>query len=136
MTQAGSGAHLLDKLPRETCTLRSVCALSKNIVYDGSAWDHNKTAPAASFHPNGFGLYDMHGNAFEWVQDDWHWDYRGAPTDGRAWQENKSIGRVRRGGSWLTSHRLMRSAFRTVNPPDYRSNMLGFRIVCSPLFAR
>jgi formylglycine-generating enzyme required for sulfatase activity len=68
----------------------------------GSEWDSRQTAPVGSFKPNAFGLYDMHGNVFEWVEDPWHGSDEGAPTDGSPWVEGGTIsGHVVRGGSWL-----------------------------------
>ncbi|MEB3826999.1 bifunctional serine/threonine-protein kinase/formylglycine-generating enzyme family protein, partial [Phormidium sp. CCY1219] len=60
-----------------------------------------KTTPVGSFPPNAFGLYDMHGNVWEWCQDVWHDNYNGAPSDGSAWDWGGDSGyRMRRGGSW------------------------------------
>ncbi|HRX72040.1 MAG TPA: SUMF1/EgtB/PvdO family nonheme iron enzyme [Candidatus Competibacteraceae bacterium] len=59
-----------------------------------------RTVPVDDFQPNPFGLYQVHGNVWEWVQDSWHDDYQGAPTDGSAWEEAGSGPRVLRGGSW------------------------------------
>lgn len=58
-----------------------------------------QTSPVGSFDPNRFGLHDMHGNVLEWVQDEWHGSYEGAPTDGSA-RESTGAARVLRGGCW------------------------------------
>ncbi|NJM47316.1 MAG: formylglycine-generating enzyme family protein [Alkalinema sp. RU_4_3] len=82
---------------------------------------------------NRFGLYDMHGNVFEWCQDDWHDNYEGAPIDGSAWvvgDRKKDSRKLLRGGSWYNNPRYCRSAFRRHLSPDYRNNLLGFRVVC------
>jgi formylglycine-generating enzyme required for sulfatase activity len=97
----------------------------------GSKWDYKKTAPVGSFKKNGFGLYDMHGNVFEWVQDCWHRSYEGAPIDGSDWQEDESCNfRVRKGGSWNYATSAMRAANREAVATDgYRDKNLGFRVV-------
>ena len=81
--------------------------------------------------PNAFGLFDMHGNVWEWVQDCWHADYSGAPTDGSAWTTGCiSSSRVRRGGSWHSDPAFLRSADRWFDQPggpgyrDYYGNGL------------
>ncbi len=79
----------------------------------GSGWDDEQTAPVGSFAPNAFGLHDMHGNVWEWVEDCWNENYRGAPSDGAAWTNDDCIMRVVRGGSWDSSPRVLRSAGRT-----------------------
>jgi len=81
---------------------------------------------------NNFGLYDMHGNVWEWCQDDWHSDYEGAPTDGSAWlsSEESSDRKLLRGGSWYYDPRYCRSAFRYYDLLD-DLNYVGFRVVCS-----
>ena len=87
------------------------------------------TAPVGSFKPNAFGLYDMLGNAFEWVQDCWHADYKGAPSDGSAWLTGNCTERDLRGGSWFTSPSLVRTSARNRFEETYRSNSVGFRLV-------
>ena len=83
--------------------------------------------------PNGFGLYDMHGNAWEWCEDDWHGDYKGAPKDGKAWvDEPRGSGRVVRGGSWFEHAVRCRAAFRLGHDPSSRFDDLGFRLVFLP----
>ncbi|MBK9443731.1 MAG: formylglycine-generating enzyme family protein [Comamonadaceae bacterium] len=93
----------------------------------GSQWDNKRTAPVAQFRPNAFGLYDMHGNVWEWVQDDYHDNYNSAPSDGSAWSSGGSR-RVLRGGSWSNGPNFLRSAFRVGYAPDDRSINFGFRI--------
>ncbi|MBJ7297318.1 MAG: formylglycine-generating enzyme family protein [Dolichospermum sp.] len=81
---------------------------------------------------NEFGLYDMHGNVWEWCQDDWHNNYEYAPTDGSAWISNKAkINKLLRGGSWLYYPEGCRSAFRFNRNLDDDYNSIGFRVVCS-----
>jgi formylglycine-generating enzyme required for sulfatase activity len=72
----------------------------------------------------------MHGNVWEWCQDTWHSNYKGAPTDGRAWIDNNNQWRVVRGGSWNNNSELCRSAYRRNNNQDNRNNNNGFRVVC------
>jgi formylglycine-generating enzyme required for sulfatase activity len=82
---------------------------------------------------NNFGLYDMHGNVWEWCQDDWHNDYEGAPTDGSAWLNNEedNNGKLLRGGSWYYYPEPCRSASRNYDLLDYYTYYIGFRVVCS-----
>jgi len=80
---------------------------------------------------NAFGLYDMHGNVWEWCLDYWHENYKGAPVDGSPWiTDGKSATRVLRGGSWLYLPEVCRSAVRNGINPAVRNNDFGFRVVC------
>ena len=97
----------------------------------GSEWDNKQTAPVGSFRANSWGLYDMHGNVWEWVQDCWNNNYRGAPDDGSAWESEDYISRVVRGGSWGRGPRSLRSAIRVWGDPGNRSYSSGFRIARS-----
>ena len=85
-----------------------------------------QTTDVGSFPANAFGLYDMHGNVWEWCQDSWHENYNGAPTDGDAWIDNDNRYRVLRGGSWYFNPRSCRSAFRSGYERD---DIVGFRVV-------
>lgn len=91
-----------------------------------------KTHPVGQKEPNSCGLYDMHGNIFEWVYDDFHVNYEGVPTDGRAWiDEPRYDIRVVRGGSWGSDAQYCRSAYRGSFLPDSRNDFVGFRLVRS-----
>ena len=96
----------------------------------GSRWDNEKTSPAGSFSANAFGLYDVHGNVREWVEDCWNDDYDGAPTDGSAWESEDCDcdRRTLRGGSWYLQPRDLRSAYRGWYSTGNRSSLAGFRV--------
>jgi len=101
---------------------------------DGSKGEYRQeTTPVEHFEiANPFGLCDMHGNVYEWCQDHWHDNYKGAPTDGSAWlSENKDASRVLRGGSWNIYPVNCRSAYRDGSYPRETNNNVGFRVVCS-----
>ena len=95
----------------------------------GSQWDNKQPAPVGSFAPNGFGLYDMVGNVWEFTQDCLHANYVGAPTDGSAWIAggNCEARRVR-GGSWGINPLLVRSAEHAWDNVGVRSALGGFRV--------
>ena len=91
--------------------------------------NEQKTRTVGSFGPNGFGLHDVHGNVWEWVEDCWHDNYKGAPTDGTAWTSWGNCGwRVLRGGSWGDEPRNLRSAIRYRYGAGYRISSFGFRV--------
>jgi predicted outer membrane repeat protein len=88
----------------------------------------NQTLPVASFVPNGFGLYDTHGNAREWVQDCWNPDYVGAPTNGSAWMSGDCNYAVIRGGNWGDNGFILRSALRLEGLRSSPGSGNGFRV--------
>ena len=80
--------------------------------------------------PNAWGLHDVLGNVWEWVEDDWHDNYGGAPNDGSAWVDRpRDELRVLRGGSFYNDPEYLRVAYRHNYPPGYRYNAVGFRVV-------
>ena len=81
-----------------------------------------------SFPANPFGLYDVHGNVWELVEDRWHDTYHGAPSDGSAWESGKCGMRVMRGGSWRNDAPDLRSARRESRSTSSRGNAVGFRV--------
>jgi formylglycine-generating enzyme required for sulfatase activity len=92
--------------------------------------NRRETTPVGTFPPNAFGWYDMHGNVWEWCEDDWHESYKGAPTDGSAWITEGGNTVVVRGGSWGYYPNYCRSAIRSIyfGRADY-VNVVGFRVV-------
>jgi formylglycine-generating enzyme required for sulfatase activity len=104
----------------------------------GSKWDNKQTAPVGSFEANAFGLYDMAGNVWQWVEDCYAQNLNGAPVcpngapvDGAVWKEackDETSPRVVRGGSWRYDPGLLRSAARGRNPTGNKFNDLSFRV--------
>ncbi len=91
------------------------------------------TTSVGNFPANEFGLYEMHGNVWEWCEDHWHGDYEGAPTDGSAWLDKNAetdAARVIRGGSWVGYPRYCRSATRGYPYAGFDDFNYGFRVVC------
>ena len=96
-----------------------------------------QTTTVGSFPPNAFGLYDMHGNVWEWCADNWHDNYQGAPTDGSSWETDIQLNdandnryRLARGGSWAFYPQDCRSANRFEPMGDMFDDCFGFRVVC------
>jgi formylglycine-generating enzyme required for sulfatase activity len=103
-----------------------------NYVYgnSGTKGEYRKqTVPVGSFATNPWGLYQVHGNVWEWCEDVFHFGYNGAPADGSAWLESRDAAeRVVRGGSWLRFPEYLRSAARGKLTPDSRFSGVGFRV--------
>jgi formylglycine-generating enzyme required for sulfatase activity len=97
----------------------------------------SKTTPVGTFPENAFGLYDIHGNVWEWCADDWYNNYEGAPTDGSVWDASNDSGsdpesdpkKVLRGGSWINDPGWCRSAYRVCLAAGTRNSHYGFRVV-------
>jgi hypothetical protein len=109
-------------------TLRSLNTRS-NSAGCGSRWDAAQTAPVGSFAPNQFGLYEMVGNVWEWVEECSHADYTHAPVDGLAWMTEGDCGQHRlRGGSWASFADEIRSANRARSATADRLSIISFRV--------
>jgi eukaryotic-like serine/threonine-protein kinase len=109
-----------------------------NYLYgaDAKGESRGKTTPIGTFPPNLFGLYDLHGNLWEWCLDEWVNNYNGASTDGSARGDislrDKNKNRLLRGGSWFNNASSCRSANRNYNAASYSNDIIGFRVVCEP----
>jgi formylglycine-generating enzyme required for sulfatase activity/predicted MPP superfamily phosphohydrolase len=100
-----------------------------DFAWCGEDWQTGSTHPVGEKQPNPWGLYDLTGNVWEWLDDVWHDSYQGAPIDGKAWtQGGDQSRRVIRGGSWGNGPGPLRSANRYGSDPDYRFYDLGFRL--------
>lgn len=99
----------------------------------GGKW-RQETTPVGSFYANNFGLYDLHGNVWEWCQDNWHENYQEAPTDNQPWlddnHEDEDSPRVIRGGSWDDTAYYCRSGVRLWTLPQFKGKLIGFRVAC------
>ena len=95
----------------------------------GSQWDNQGPAPVGSFAANAFGLYDVHGNVWEWAADCWNRDHQGAPADGSVRNRGDCLARVLRGGSWQQGAEAMRVSQRRKFDRDSRDIVHGFRVV-------
>ena len=101
----------------------------RTILPNQAQYARDGTAAVGSFPANVFGLHDMHGNVWEWVEDCWHFKYKDAPTDGSAWLGRCEGKRMARGGSWGTVNPdLIKSAYRYRYSENYREFTLGFRV--------
>ena len=101
-----------------------------NYTYEGGSKGEyrQKTVPVKSFERNPWGLYQVHGNVYDWVEDCYNDSYNGAPVDGSAWTTGECKYRVLRGGSWYSLPQLLRAAYCKLNYPSYRSYTFGFRV--------
>ncbi len=99
-----------------------------DISEDKANYGGGRTSEVGSYPASPFGLYDMHGNVWEWVEDRWHDTYKGAPEDGAAWLQGNDSRRVLRGGSWVSRLEFLRSAYRYRHGIDVRVSVVGFRV--------
>ena len=127
-------ARFWGETPTEACSAANVHdGMSK--LENGFAWPQHdcddgyaKTAPAGSFRPNDFGIYDILGNVWEMLEDCWHGSYDGAATDGNAWTTGDCSKVVNRGGSWSSASDQVRSSERSWSASVGRSAILGLRV--------
>jgi formylglycine-generating enzyme required for sulfatase activity len=109
--------------------------LTDRANYNGTPYDRGppgefrrKTVPVDSFAANPWGLYQVHGNVFEWLEDCHHTGYAGAPINGDPWITPECHARQIRGGAWSWSPQFLRSAARSAADADVRSDAIGFRV--------
>jgi formylglycine-generating enzyme required for sulfatase activity len=119
LCQHGNG---LDRTAKRSLPNASEWAIAE--CEDGFA----HTAPVGRFAANAFGLHDFHGNVWELTEDCWNWSYNGAPADGSAWLGGRCNPGVRRGGSWRSHPKMLRSANRIDGHSTNRYDTIGIRI--------
>ena len=100
-----------------------------NCTECGSQWDHTRTAPVGSFAANPWGLFDMHGNVWEWTADCDNATYEGAPSDGSAWTVGRCTMRVLRGGAWDSHPDFLRARYRGSADVSLTTDVIGLRVV-------
>ena len=127
-------ARFWGETPTEACSAANVHDGTSKLE-NGFAWPQHdcddgyaKTAPAGSFRPNDFGIYDILGNVWEMLEDCWHGNYDGAATDGDAWTTGDCSKVVNRGGSWSSASDQVRSSERSWSASVGRSAILGLRV--------
>lgn len=134
MLSGGKDYRLLSESEWEYCCRAGTAtaySTGDSITPEQAAFSGEERGTASVFRypPNPWGLRDMHGNVWEWCQDDWHEDYTGdPPVDGSAWFGGESSMRVLRGGSWIGYARYLRSAYRDGDPPCSRDKDISFRV--------
>lgn len=134
---AAKGGHLALKVHKANKTTDHYLKYAGSDKLKEVGWfntnAHRETKEVGLKLPNQLGLFDMTGNILEWCEDDWHSDYKDAPTDGTAWikEDRKNTARVIRGGSWYNGPQICRVAYRNGYHPSGRNNSLGFRLVLS-----
>jgi formylglycine-generating enzyme required for sulfatase activity len=141
-TRAGTQTpfHFGETIAPDLANYRGIDIVTKDGTYSGSyrsgpraKLNREQTTDVGYFPANVWGLYDMHGNVFEWCEDHYHSNYQGVPNDGSAWIDEDRINtnRVMRGGSWTRCPRNCRSAYRSSYiPRDFINDDVGFRVVC------
>jgi formylglycine-generating enzyme required for sulfatase activity len=133
-TRFHCGATLISELANFGAI--STYGAAPKVVYRG------QTSTVEQFPANRWGLFDFHGNVWEWCLDDWHSSYQGAPEHGRAWLESQGASRRKReeeegvkhlrGGSWRNNPRICRSAYRDGSHQDICDSDISFRVCCLP----
>ncbi len=129
--------HFGETISTELANYRGTDWEDKGKIYPGNYGRglkgifREQTTPVGYFKvANNFGLCDMHGNVWEWCEDDWNQNYQDAPTDGSAWRSGVGSNKVIRGGSWVNNPYFCRSACRDLITRGNRILNFGFRVVC------
>jgi formylglycine-generating enzyme required for sulfatase activity len=134
-TRTGKNYHLPSEAQWEyACRAETQTAyhFGDKVTQELANYSEKTTTTVGQYPANRWGLYDMHGNVWEWCQDFWHENYEDAPQDGSVWLTYlERDRRVNRGGSWFFNLGNCRSASRYSDAPNYRSYTLGLRVCCS-----